>query len=79
MYLCRQATRHMTEAREGTLAGADRMWFGIHMVICAHCRAYRRQLDLTVAMAKEVPSEPVPDKVEERLVEAFRARKTPKD
>ncbi len=73
MFSCRAATQLMTEAREGALTGARRVRFATHLVICKGCRAYRRQLDLTVAVTKEVPREEVPVEIEDRLVAAFRA------
>ena len=79
MFACRDATSLITEESEGALSGAARLKYRLHMVICVHCRAYRRQLGETLALVKELPgaSEPVSSDVEERLVEAFRARKNP--
>jgi hypothetical protein len=74
MISCRQATASMTEDREGTLVGSRRTWFRAHMLICVHCRRYRRQLEATIAAAKELPREVVPAEVEDRLVAAFRAK-----
>jgi len=78
MFSCRQATQLMTEAREGALTGTRRARFATHLVICKGCRAYRRQLDLAVAVTKEVPRDVVPAEVEDRLVAAFRAANAPK-
>ena len=77
MFSCRQATQLMTEAREGALTGTRRARFATHLVICKGCRAYRRQLDLTVAVTKEVPRDAVPAEVEDRLVAACRAANPP--
>ena len=74
MISCRQATASMTEDREGTLVGARRTWFRAHMLICVHCRRYRRQLEATIAAARQLPREEVPTDVEEQLVAAFRAK-----
>jgi hypothetical protein len=74
MYACRDAIGHMTEAEEGALSGWARFWYGLHMTICPYCRACRRQVAETRALAHEIPSDPVPRGVEEEAMRAFRAR-----
>jgi hypothetical protein len=74
MYLCRDAIAHLTEAEEGALTGWTRFWHGLHMTICLHCRACRRQIAATRAVAREIPPDPVPPRVEEEAMRAFRAR-----
>jgi hypothetical protein len=77
MFSCRDATNLMTDESEGALSGRGRFGYRTHMVLCAHCRAFRRQLREVVELAREIPREkdaPRPE-LEERLVEAFRAQK----
>jgi hypothetical protein len=76
MLTCRDATNLMTEEGEGTLSRGGRFLYGVHMTICAHCRAFRRQLRETIALAKSIPREhdaPAME-MEERVAAAFRAR-----
>lgn len=77
MFSCRDATDLMTDESEGALSGGGRLKYRIHMIICAHCRAFRRQLRETVAVVKEIAREPEAPKpeLEERVMEAFRARR----
>lgn len=76
MITCRQATDLLTEEREGTLpGGSTRAWFWCHMIICKHCRTYKRQLGVVIDAAKEAPREAVPAEIEDALVAAFRAKK----
>jgi hypothetical protein len=77
MFSCRDATDLMTEETEGTLSGGGRFKYRVHMTICPHCKAFRRQLREAVEVAKEIPREhdAPPTEVEERLAEAFRARR----
>ncbi|HEY8039364.1 MAG TPA: zf-HC2 domain-containing protein [Polyangiaceae bacterium] len=76
MFSCRDATHLMTEEREGTLSGVTKARYRLHMLLCPHCKVYRRQLDQAVELLKEIPRDeaPVPPEVEDRLVEAFRKR-----
>ncbi len=74
MYACRDAIGQMTEAEEGTLSGWARLWHRFHMTICPHCRACRRQIVETRALAREISPAPVPPAVEEEAMRAFRAR-----
>ena len=74
MFLCRDATEHMTDEREGALSGWVGFWYRFHMTICPHCRACRRQLDQAVALSKEIPPEAVSDKVMDAALAAFRER-----
>jgi len=75
MVTCRQATELMTDEREGKLEGARARGYRIHMFICGHCRAYRRQLGVTIDASRGVPREEVPPAALDELVAAFRARR----
>ena len=74
MYLCRDAIGHMTEAEEGALSGWPAFWYRFHMSICTYCRACRRQVAETRAVAREIPPDPVPRAVEDEAMRAFKAR-----
>jgi hypothetical protein len=75
MFGCKDATLLMTDEREGALVGWTRTKYRAHLFVCVFCRRYRRQLDATVSLSKEVPPEEVPTHVEKTALEAFRARK----
>lgn len=77
MYACRKAIGHMVDAEEGALSGWARFWYRLHMTVCFHCRACRRQVAEARAIAREIAPEPVPPRVEDAAVQAFRARKKP--
>jgi hypothetical protein len=53
MFLCKDATLRMTDARDGALRGLTALRYRAHLLMCAHCRACRRQLDDTIALAAE--------------------------
>ena len=75
MFSCRDATELMTDEGEGSLPGGRRVWFRLHMLLCGHCRAFRRQVGDAVALAKEIPADEMSPEAEGRLVDAFRARR----
>jgi predicted anti-sigma-YlaC factor YlaD len=74
MFACRDATQLLTEEREGALRGWLRAKLRVHLTICSHCRAYRRQMEETIALAKETRATDVPPAIEEGAVAAFRKR-----
>lgn len=74
MYACRDAMMQMTDAEEGALSGWARVRHRIHMTVCRHCRACRRQFEEARALAREIPAEPAPPGVEDAALRAFRAR-----
>jgi anti-sigma factor RsiW len=76
MFACRDVHALMTEEHEGALSGLVRARYRFHLAICPHCKAYRRQMDATIDLVKEIPAEPVPETTEERALAAFRTRDT---
>jgi hypothetical protein len=76
MFSCRDATSLMTDEREGHLSGGARFKYRVHMLICGHCRAFRRQLEETIGIVKDLPRPELPRETEDELAAAFRARAT---
>jgi hypothetical protein len=76
MFSCRNATSLMTDEREGRLSGGVRLKYRLHMLVCGHCKTFRRQLDRTIAIVKGLPRTEIPRETEDDLVAAFRARAT---
>jgi hypothetical protein len=79
MFLCKDATLRMTDARDGALHGLAALRYRAHLLLCAHCRACRRQLDDTIALAAETrqdaaPPTPATQAVEASVLAALRAR-----
>jgi hypothetical protein len=73
MFACKDATEHMTDEREGALSGWLRARYRLHLTLCPYCRAFRRQLDTTVALARTIPRDEVPENVMNAALAAFRA------
>jgi hypothetical protein len=74
MFSCRDATNLMTEESDGALHGVRGVRYRFHMLLCPHCKVFRRQLDETIAIVKEIPRAEPPTKTEDDLAAAFRAR-----
>ncbi len=44
MLKCRQACRLLSEAQDRRLTRRERLALAYHLLICVHCRRYRKQL-----------------------------------
>ena len=69
---CREVVELMTDYLEGALTSHDRERFEQHIAGCDGCRAYLRQLRLTVRAMRSFEDAPIPERVQEELVQAFR-------
>jgi hypothetical protein len=76
MFACRDAMDLLTEERDGALTGWSRVKYRTHMLICAHCRACKRQLEEAIAIAKEIPKDDPPPNIEASALDAFRKRRS---
>ena len=72
MLTCQQMTELVTEYLEGKLSLWQRMKFQMHLGMCRHCRAYLRQMKLTIATMGALPDDPMPPDVHDDLMARFR-------
>jgi predicted anti-sigma-YlaC factor YlaD len=72
MLTCRQLTELGTDYLEGRMPFGQRVSFQLHLGMCRHCRAYLRQLRLTIGTLGQLPAEPMPALVQRELVARFR-------
>jgi len=70
---CQQVVELMTDYLEGTLSAADRARFEEHISGCDGCRAYLAQLRMTRTLVGRLAVEPVPESIQNELLEAFRS------
>jgi predicted anti-sigma-YlaC factor YlaD len=75
MLTCREVTEVVTDYLEGSLSFAQRLRFHLHVGMCRHCRAYLRQMKLTIRALGELPGEPTSPEMPEELLQRFRAWK----
>ncbi len=72
MLTCKEITELVTDFLEGRLSLVQRLRFQFHLGMCRHCRAYLRQMRITVRALGLLPSEPAPPEVSEELLRRFR-------
>jgi len=75
MLSCKQLTELVTEYLEGKLSLGERLKFQMHLGMCKHCRAYLRQMKLTIETLGHLPAEPIPDAVRDELLDRFKSWK----
>lgn len=71
MLSCQDVTELVTDYLEHRLSVRGWLSFQMHVGMCRHCRAYLRQMRLTVATLGSVPAEPIPADVREELLRRF--------
>ena len=69
---CRDVVELMTDYLEGAMSAADRARFEDHISGCDGCRAYLEQLRATRRVAGSLASEPVPEALQQELMNAFK-------
>lgn len=72
MLTCKELTELVTEYLEGRLSCSERLRFQLHLGICRNCRAYLRQMKLTVRALGKLPEEGIPPELREELLHRFR-------
>lgn len=69
---CKQVTEAVTDYLEGALSFWDRLRFHMHLGMCFACRRYLRQMKYMIQTLGKLPSEPIPPKVRDELIQRFR-------
>lgn len=72
MLTCQQIATLLTDYLEGRLSFWDRMALRLHLGMCTSCRAYLRQLKLTIGTTRQIDPGEVPPDVMEALIQRFR-------
>ena len=73
---CREMVELMTDYLEGALSARDRARFEEHIAGCDGCTAYLEQMRDTMRLAGRIPDDPIPQRVQDELLRAFRNWKT---
>jgi hypothetical protein len=74
---CSQVNERATDYMERKLSIAGRLAVRAHVARCRDCRAFLRQMRLTVSVLHGVGAEPVPEATRASLLEMFRAVPAP--
>ncbi len=72
MLTCKELTELATDYLEGRLPFLQRVKFLLHLAMCDRCRAYLRQMEMTITALGKLPDESVPAGVREELLACFR-------
>ncbi len=72
MLTCKELTELITDYLEGRLSLSQRMRFQLHVGLCRHCRAYLRQMKMTIQTLGQIAEEPIPPDVCDELLVRFR-------
>jgi predicted anti-sigma-YlaC factor YlaD len=78
MLTCQEITEIVTDYLEGRMSFWQRAQFHMHVGMCRHCRAYLRQVRMTVRVLGRLPPEPMPPAVQEELLRRFRGMRRSK-
>lgn len=73
MLTCKEVVELVTDYLEGRMSLLERAGFHLHLGMCRHCRAYLRQMKLTIRTVGALPKESVPEPVMNELLQRFRA------
>ena len=71
MLTCREMTEVITDYLERRLPLRKRLLFQMHIGMCRHCRAYLRQMKLTVRSLGKLAPPPIPEDVKAELLRRF--------
>lgn len=73
MLTCREVTELVTDYLEGRMRLGQRVRVQLHLGMCSRCRAYLRQMRVTIRTLGKMPDEEIPADVRDELLERFRA------
>lgn len=72
---CREVAARATDYMERPLPLCQRLQIGMHLLICASCRRYVRQLALTRDTMRRLPRPLPSDEDVDRLLHVFQSRR----
>ena len=72
MLTCQQLTEIVSDYVERRMSLWERLRIQMHLGMCGSCRAYLRQVKITVRTVGEMPKEPIPEDIRAELMDRFR-------
>jgi predicted anti-sigma-YlaC factor YlaD len=75
MLTCQEVTELVTDYLEGRPPLVQRLRFQLHLGMCRHCRAYLRQMKVTVDALASLAGEPIPQAMSHEVLERLRTWK----
>ncbi|WHS61825.1 zf-HC2 domain-containing protein [Pseudomonas sp. G2-4] len=61
MLTCKEQVARSSDYLDGQLSFRERLMVRHHLMFCAHCRRFIRQMRLMQATLKKLPEAPIPD------------------
>lgn len=71
MLTCKEITELVTDFLEGRLTFMDSLRFRMHLAMCPGCRAYLKQVKITMQVLGKVEPEPPTPEMERELLLQF--------
>lgn len=70
MLKCSDIAKHASDKLDGELTWSQSLGYGMHLLVCGHCRYFLRHLRTTIAYARALPEPPPLEQSDaERIVE----------
>lgn len=77
MLVCREVSELTTDYLDESLPFRTRIGMRFHLAICSFCRRHLAQVRATIALLAEMPSPPVPQATQDRLVAQMQGEADP--
>ncbi len=78
-FSCQDITERASDYLDQEMTWREWMGFRLHLMTCGPCRAYLRQMRMTLRVLTTLPHEPLPDEVADELMQMYRAWKAEGD
>ncbi len=75
MLTCQEVTELVTDYLEGRQPLVQRLRFQLHLGMCRHCRAYLRQMKITVEALGSLAGEAIPPEMSHEVLDRLRTWK----
>lgn len=69
---CKELTKLITDFLEGHLSFGEWIRFQLHIGMCRHCRAYLRQMRMTIRTVGQIAADPISPEVCDELLVRFK-------
>lgn len=57
MLKCKDIAAHASDRLDGQLTWRQSLGYGMHLLVCGHCRQFVRQLRITITYARALPEQ----------------------
>jgi anti-sigma factor ChrR (cupin superfamily) len=69
MLKCRDIAAHASDRLDGQLSWRQSLGYGVHLLVCGHCRQFLRHLRTTITYTRALPEQaPLPEAETQAIV-----------